>query len=163
MEKLLVVFFCLITPLIAAAGDKGYRIAYEGGSLPGLKAGTSLKIHFELNQLRLVKDKDDFATIPASAITEICYGHSVCRRVSKAVAEGSFAGGTGTPTTLNNPKRQFVGITWAKGDQRGGMAVQCDENDCRSILAALADITGLRAVNSDVMTAKNQPALNASR
>lgn len=163
MKKFIVVFLCLITPLIAAAGDKGYRIAYEGGSLPGLKAGTSLKIFFELNQLRLVKDKDDFATIPASAITEISYGQGVCRRVSEAVAAGSFAGGTGTSTTLNNPKRQFVGITWAKGDRRGGMAVQCDENDCRSILAALADITGLRAVNSGAATAKTHQALDVGR
>jgi hypothetical protein len=44
MKKLLATLFCSIMPLVVAAGDNSYRITYDRGSLPGVKAGTSLSV-----------------------------------------------------------------------------------------------------------------------
>jgi hypothetical protein len=155
MKKSLVILCCIAIPLIAAAGDKGYRISYDGGSLPGVKAGTVLKMYFESNQLRLMKDKEDFMTIPASAITEISHGEDVHRRVGAAVPGSVFTAGLGAPTASSRSRKHLIGITWANGDQKGGLALQCDENDYRHILAALEGMTGLRVVNSEAIAAKN--------
>ena len=40
-------------------------------------------------------------------------------------------------------------MTWADGDQKGGLAVQCDKNDCRGVFARLEGMTGKKAVNSE--------------
>ena len=35
---------------------------------------------------------------------------------------------------LTKSKKHFVGLTWVNGDQKGGLAVQCDKNDYRGVL-----------------------------
>jgi hypothetical protein len=102
-----------------------------------------------------MKDKMEVASIPASAITEISYGQDVHRRVGTAVAVGVFSFGIGALTALSKSKKHFVGLTWANGDQKGGLAMQCDKNDYRGILAALEGVSGKKAVNSEAMTVKN--------
>ena len=44
MKKFLVTLFCISIPLVAVAGDNSYKITYDGRSLPGVKAGTSLSV-----------------------------------------------------------------------------------------------------------------------
>jgi hypothetical protein len=44
MKKFLATLFCISLPLVAVAGDNGYRITYAGGSSPGVKAGTGLSV-----------------------------------------------------------------------------------------------------------------------
>jgi hypothetical protein len=44
MKKLLATLFCIIMPLVAAAGDK--RMTYDRGSLPDVKAGTGLSVPY---------------------------------------------------------------------------------------------------------------------
>ena len=155
MKKFLVVLFCTIMPLMAIAGDNSYKISYDGGTLPDTKAGTGLRMYLESNRVRIVKDKVDLVTIPASAITEISYGQDVHRRVGTAVAVGLVSFGVGALTALSKSKKHFVGLTWANGDQKGGFAMQCDKNDYRGILAGLEGLTGKKAVNSESMTVKN--------
>jgi hypothetical protein len=46
-------------------------------------------------------------------------------------------------------------LTWAIGDTKGGVAMQCDKNDYRGVLAGLEGVTGKKAVNSEAMTVKN--------
>jgi hypothetical protein len=58
-------------------------------------------------------------------------------------------------TALSKSKKHFVGLTWANGDQKGGLAMQCDKNNYRGILAALEGVSGKKAVNSESMTVKN--------
>jgi hypothetical protein len=94
-------------------------------------------------------------TIPASAVTEISYGQDVHRRIGSAVAVGVVTLGVGALMALTKSKKHFVGLTWANGDQKGGLAMQCDKNEYRGILAALEGITGKKAVNSEAMTVKN--------
>ena len=43
----------------------------------------------------------------------------------------------------------------ADGDQKGGLAMQCDKSEYRGILAGLEGITGKKAVDSTTMTVKN--------
>lgn len=94
-------------------------------------------------------------TIPPSAITEISYGQDVHRRVGTAVAVGAFTLGLGALTVLSKSKKHYVGLIWANGDQKGGLALQCDKNDYRGVLAALEGVTGKKAVDSETMTVKN--------
>ncbi len=49
----------------------------------------------------------------------------------------------------------FFGLTWATGETKGGIAMQCDKNDYRGVLAALEGVTGKKDVNSDAMAAKS--------
>ncbi len=158
MKNLFTGLLCTIiltVPRVAVAGDNGYKVNYDGGSFSDLKAGTGLQMYLEPHQIRFVKDKADIATIPASAITEISYGQDVHRRVGTAVAVGIASFGIGALTALSKSKKHFIGLTWANGDQKGGLAIQCDKNNYRGILAGLEGITGKKAVNSETMTVKN--------
>jgi hypothetical protein len=155
MKYALALILCIAMPIALFAGDNSYKVTYDGGSLPETKSGTGLKLFIDANQVRLVRDKADLATIPATAITEISYGQDVHRRVGTAVAVGVFTLGLGALTALSKSKKHFVGITWADGDKKGGLAMQCDKNDYRGILAGLEGISGKKAVDSEAMTVKN--------
>jgi hypothetical protein len=155
MKYALALILCIAMPIALFAGDNSYKVTYDGGSLPETKSGTGLKLFIDANQVRLVRDKADLATIPATAITEISYGQDVHRRVGTAVAVGVFTFGLGALTALSKSKKHFVGITWADGDKKGGLAMQCDKNDYRGILAGLEGISGKKAVDSEAMTVKN--------
>lgn len=119
--------------MLTLAEDAAYKVMYDGGSVPGVKAGTGVKVYIEGNQIRFIKDKKDLAVIPASAVTEISYGQDVHPRVGTAVAVGVFTLGLGALTALSKSKKHFVGLTWANGDQKGGLAMQCDKSDYRGV------------------------------
>lgn len=155
MRRILAVLLCIAIPVVVFAGDNSYKVSYDGGSIPDVKAGTGLKMFIEQNQIRLVKDKTDVAVIPASSVTEISYGQDVHRRVGTAVAVGVFTLGVGALTALSKSKKHYIGLTWADGDKKGGFAMQCDKNDYRGVLAGLEGVTGKKAVNSEAMTVKN--------
>ena len=155
MNKLIAILLCLATPLMAFAGDNGYKVKYDGGSIADAKAGTDMKLIIDSNQVRLLKDKGDVVTIPASAITEISYGQDVHRRIGAAIGLAVISLGIGALMALTKSKKHFVGLTWADGDKKGGFAMQCDKNEYRGVLAGLEGVTGKKAVNSDAMTVKN--------
>jgi hypothetical protein len=155
MKKMMAVILCLAMPLAAFGGDNSYKVTYDGGSLGDAKAGTGMKLFIESNQIRLVKNGSDIATIPAAAITEISYGQDVHRRVGAAIGLAVVSFGIGALMALTKSKKHFVGLTWADGDKKGGFAMQCDKNDYRGVLAGLEGVTGKKAVDSDAMTVKN--------
>ncbi len=155
MKFFLAVVLCIAMPAAMFAADNSYKVTYDGGSITDYKAGTGMKLYIEANQVRFVKDNVEVAKVPASAITEISYGQDVHRRVGTAVAVGVFTLGIGALTALSKSKKHFVGLTWADGDKKGGLAMQCDKNDYRGILAGLEGISGKKAVDSDAMTVKN--------
>ena len=155
MNKLIAILLCLAMPLIAFAGDNGYKVKYDGGSIPDAKAGTDMKFIIDSGQVRLVRDKGEVITIPASAITEISYGQDVHRRIGAAIGLAVISLGIGALMALTKSKKHFVGLTWADGDKKGGFAMQCDKNDYRGLLAGLEGVTGKKAVDSDAMTVKN--------
>ncbi len=155
MNKLVVVLLCFAIPLTVLAGDNGYKVTYDGGSIPDTKAGTGMRLIIDSNQVRLVRDKAEVITIPASAVTEISYGQDVHRRVGAAIGLAVISFGIGALMALTKSKKHFVGLTWANGDKKGGFAMQCDKNDYRGVLAGLEGVTGKKAVDSDAMTVKN--------
>jgi hypothetical protein len=155
MNKFFTVVLCLAMPASVFASDNGYRVTYDGGSVADAKAGTGMKLFIDSNQVRLVREKGDVITIPASAVTEISYGQDVHRRVGAAIGIAVVSFGIGALMALTKSKKHYVGLTWADGDKKGGFAMQCDKNDYRGVLAGLEGVTGKKAVNSDAMTVKN--------
>lgn len=155
MKKLFAILLCLLFPVTAFAGDNGYKIDYDGGSIPNIKAGNNVKLYIEGDKIRVVRDKQEIAVIPAVAVTEISYGQDVHRRVGAAIGIGIFTLGLGALMALTKSKKHFVGLTWDDGGKKGGFAFQADKNDYRGILAGLEGITGKKAVDSDAMTVKN--------
>ncbi|MGA3185759.1 MAG: hypothetical protein ABSF22_01495 [Bryobacteraceae bacterium] len=155
MRNALALLLCALMPASLLAADNGYKVMYDGGSLPDLKAGTGMKLMIDAAQIRLVKDKKEVITIPAASVTEISYGQDVHRRVGAAIGIGIVTLGVGALMALTKSKKHFVGLTWAAGDQKGGFAMQCDKNDYRGVLTGLEGITGKKAVDSAAMTVKN--------
>ncbi len=155
MKNFLAVILCLAIPISVFASENSYKVTYDGGSVPDLKTGTTVKMYIEGNNVKFVKGKNDVLTIPASSITEISYGQDVHRRIGTAVGLAVFSLGIGALTALSKSKKHFVGITWADGDRKGGLAMQCDKNDYRGVLAGLEGVSGKKAVNSDSLTVKN--------
>jgi len=155
MKRLLATVLCITMPLAMSAAENGYKVAYDGGSIPDIKAGVGLKLYIDSNQIRLVRDETNVITIPASAVTEISYGQDVHRRVGAAIGIGVVTLGVGALMALTKSKKHFVGLTWANADQKGGFAMQCDKRDYRGVLTGLEGITGKKAVDSAALTVRN--------
>ena len=71
MKRLVAIFLCILFPVTAFAGDNSFKLAYDGGSINGVKAGTDMKLSIEGNQIRIVSGKGEVVLIPAAAVTEI--------------------------------------------------------------------------------------------
>jgi hypothetical protein len=151
---------CITIPLtVTAASDKApsYKIIYDGGSLPEVKAGNDMKLYIDSDKIRIVKASKEVevVTIPAASVTEISYGQDVHRRVGAAIGLAVVSLGIGALMLLAKSKKHFVGITWANADEKGGIAFQADKSDYRGLLAGLEGITGKKAVDSDALNVKN--------
>ena len=155
MKKLHAFALCFFFPLSVFAGDNGYKVAYDGGSLQNAKAGTNMKLFIEGTNIRIMKDSAEIVTIPAAAVTEISYGQDVHRRVGAAIGVAVVSLGVGALLALTKSKKHYIGITWDDAGKKGGLAFQADKNDYRGLLAGLEGGTGKKAVNSDAMTVKN--------
>jgi hypothetical protein len=119
------------------------------------KAGAGLKLKIAQEKIVFVQDQKEVVSIPTTAVTEISYGQDVHRRVGAAIGLAVVSFGIGALMALTKSKKHYVGLTWADGDKKGGLAMQCDKNEYRGILAALEGVTGKKAVDSDAMTVKN--------
>jgi hypothetical protein len=156
MRKLLALLLCLTFPAAVFAGENGYKIDYDGGSIQDLKPGANVKLYIEANTIRVAsKDGKDLIVVPAASVTEISYGQDVHRRVGAAIGIGVVTFGLGALMALTKSKKHFVGVTWDDGGKKGGFAFQADKNEYRGILAGLQGVTGKKAVDSDTMTVKN--------
>ena len=155
MRQILAVFLCLAVPFSLVAAESGYKVTFDGGSLPDIKAGTGIHMFIERDKVRFTKDGKELVTLPASSITEISYGQDVHRRVGAAIGLALVSFGIGALMALSKSKKHYVGLTWSDGDKKGGLAMQCDKNEYRGILAGLEGISGKRALDSDAMTVKN--------
>ncbi len=156
MRKILALALCFCFPLALFAGETGYKVKYDGGSMTDVKTGANLRLQMTGTEIRLLAGHADLIQeIPASAITEISYGQDVHRRVGAAIGLATVSLGVGALMALTKSKKHYVGLTWAQGNTKGGFAMQCDKTDYRGILTGLEGITGKKAVDSDSMTVKN--------
>jgi hypothetical protein len=152
----LVLCFAIIQVSLAVAKDDGgYKVMYDGGSLPGLKAGKKLTMYIDAKEIRIMEDKTLVATLVPSTVQDISYGQDVHRRVGAAIGLAIISFGIGGLMALTKSKKHYVGLTWATGETKGGFAMQCDKNDYRGVIAGLEGVTGKKAANSDAMTVKN--------
>ena len=149
MRVVLATVLCIAIPVATSAADSGYKIAYDGGSVPDVTVGTRLKLYMDSNKIQLVSDKT-VISIPPSTVTEISYGQDVHRRVGTAIAVGYFTLGLGGLIALTKSKKHFVGLTWINGDQKGGLVMECDKKVYRGVLTGLEGVTGKKAVDSVV-------------
>jgi hypothetical protein len=155
MKRILALLLCVMISTVALGGDSGYRVSYDGGSVQGIKTGASLKADVDSNRIRFTDGNREVLVIPASAVADITYGQDVHRRVGAAIGLAVVSFGVGGLMALTKSKKHFIGLTWADGDKKGGLAIQCDKNDYRGLLAALEGVTGKKATNSETMTVKN--------
>jgi hypothetical protein len=156
MKRTLALFLCLLVPTIVfASSSNGYKVMYDGGSLPNLKTGAKLEMTLGEKDIHFTQNGQEIKVIPAAAITEISYGQDVHRRIGAAIGLAVVSFGVGALMALTKSKKHFVGLTWQDGDKKGGFAMQCDKNDYRGVLAGLEGLTGKKAIDSDAMTVKN--------
>ena len=155
MKQFLAIVLCLSVPAAIFAAETGYKITYDGGSVRNVKAGASMRLFIDEAQVRIYKDKEQIAAIPATAITEISYGQDVHRRVGAAIGLAVISLGIGALMVLAKSKKHFIGVTWDDGGKKGGLAFQSDKNEYRGVLAGLEGISGKKAVNSEALTVKN--------
>jgi hypothetical protein len=155
MRKIFALLFCLLLPAIALAGDTGYKVTYDGGTLQETKAGVGIKLYIEGDKVRFTRDGKDMVIIPVASITEISYGQDVHRRVGTAIGLAVFSLGIGALMLLSKSKKHFIGLTWADGDKKGGLVFQADKTEYRGILTGLEGVTGKKAIDSDAMNVKN--------
>jgi hypothetical protein len=155
MRSFIAMLLCGALNISLFAGDGGYKLKYDGGSLANIKAGQEIKVYIEQDHIRLVQGDATALNLPASAITEISYGQDVHRRVGAAIGLATVSLGVGALMALTKSKKHFIGFTWDDAGKKGGLAFQADKNDYRGVLAGLEGITGKKAVNSDTMTVKN--------
>jgi hypothetical protein len=154
-KRIIAASLCLLIAIPAFAADPVYKVKYDGGSVSDMKSGTGITMSVSSTTIKFFKDKQEIASVPATAITEISYGQDVHRRVGSAVAVGAVTLGVGALMALSKSKKHFIGLTWVDGDKKGGLAMQCDKNEYRGILAGLEGVTGKKAVDSEAMTVKN--------
>ena len=160
VRRFVALLLCLFMPVfasaVAAEPSNSYKVAYDGGSLLGVKSGATTHLVIAEKQIQLLGDKDVvLTTIPVESVTEISYGQDVHRRVGAAIGLAVISFGIGALMALSKSKKHYVGLTWADGDKKGGFAMQCDKNDYRGILLALEGVTGKKTVDTDAMNVKN--------
>src|ERR1700743_2810785 len=156
MKRVLALFLCLlVSTVVLASNSNGYKVLYDGGSLPNIKTGAKLELTLGEKDIHFSEGGQEIKVIPAAAITEISYGQDVHRRIGAAIGLAVVSFGVGALMALTKSKKHFVGLTWQDGDKKGRFAMQCDKNDYRGVLAGLEGLTGKKAVDSDAMTVKN--------
>ena len=155
IQQAVALLLCSLVPIALFAADDGYKVAYDGGSIHDVKAGTDMKLFIDTAQIRLVKGKADIIKIIPATVTEISYGQDVHRRVGAAIGIGVVTLGIGALMALTKSKKHFVGLTWANGEEKGGFAIQCDKSNYRGVISGLEGVTGKKAVDSDALNVKN--------
>src|SRR5260370_8127541 len=107
MKFLMAVVLRLFLPASALAESAGYKVAYDGGSVPQ-KAGTSMYLYIDAKEIRLAQKSEGLATIPASSVTEISYGQDVHRRVGRAIGLAVLSRGTASLIFLPQSNNHFL-------------------------------------------------------
>jgi CxxC motif-containing protein (DUF1111 family) len=155
MKFLLASILCLAVPVTSFAADNTYKVIYDGGSVPELKAGVKTHLSVDSTAIKLTDGKKEIISIAPAAVTDLSYGQDVHRRIGTAIGLAVISLGIGALMAFSKSKKHFIGLTFADGDKKGGFAMQCDKNEYRGILAALEGVTGKKAVDSDAMSVKN--------
>src|SRR5438067_113596 len=108
MKRFVAISLCAVLFSTAIfASDNSYKVTYDGGSIPDMKAGTDMKLYFDASQIKLTKGKAEALKVPTMAITEISYGQDVHRRVGAAIGIGVVTFGLGALMALTKSKKHY--------------------------------------------------------
>lgn len=145
--KLWSVFLLSIALLPPAALAKkaagAYPLTYAGGSLP-----------FDQSKVRAALGKDEVifmqhgqrVTVPAKNITEISCGTEVHRRLGASVLDV-------VPLVhWGESENHYIGVAWTGangGTARAQVLLKLSRSEYREFLAALEQLTGIKAVNTN--------------
>ena len=55
IKTLVALLLCILVPSTGFAADSGYKVVYDGGSIPDTKAGVTLHLHIDADQSDLRK------------------------------------------------------------------------------------------------------------
>jgi hypothetical protein len=86
--KILALLLCFAIVQVSSAvakDDGGYNVMYDGGSLPGLKAGKKLRMYIDAKEIRIMDGKELVTTLVPSTIQDISYDQDVHRRIGAAI------------------------------------------------------------------------------
>src|SRR5580704_2874905 len=111
VKTTIVAMLCCALALASSAND-GYKVIYDGGSIPDIKSGGGMRLHIDQARIRLTTDKSELVSVPPSAVTEISYGQDVHRRVGAAIGLAVVSLGIGALMALTKSKKHFIGLTW---------------------------------------------------
>jgi len=111
MNKFLAMVFCLAMPIAVFAGDNGYKVTYDGGSIPNAKSGSDMKLFIDPNQVQLVRDKGEVVTIPAAAVTRLVMAKMSIGELGAAIGLAVVSLGIGALMALTKLKKHYVGLT----------------------------------------------------
>src|SRR6266436_5389538 len=145
---LLLCFAIVQVSLAVAKDDGGYNVMYDGGSLPGLKAGKKLKMYIEAKEIRIMDGQTLVTTLVPSTVQDISYGQDVHRRIGAAIGLAVVSLGIGGLMALTKSKKHYVDLTCAAGETKGGFVMQCDKKGDRYVTAGIQVVTGKKPVNS---------------
>jgi len=75
VRAMVALLLCFVLPasVFAADATSGYKVTYDGGSLPDSKVGAGMKLVIKDNNVTFLKDSTQVISVPASSITEISY------------------------------------------------------------------------------------------
>ncbi len=129
--------------LVLAAGEPGLRTQFIGGTLPGVKPKSSVRIDFTATDALGVRFEKASLRIDYRKINTFEYGQTVSRRYAAAILISPVL-------LLSKARKQFVTIGFLDdaGAQQA-LVIRVEKGDIRSVLASLEARTGRRVEYTD--------------
>lgn len=143
MRKSIAVLACGITVCLAAAGDRGFRTEFVGGTLAEISKGSGAHLDLTGADALVVRTEHREFLLEYRKIHTLEYGQNVSRRYAEAVLISPLL-------LLSKSRKHFVtiGYTDPAGDQQA-MVFRVRKGDIRSVLAGLEARTGRRVEYQD--------------
>ena|ERR1051325_5402599 len=143
-KKLLVVFVCGAVAAYAE-GNTFTKVRYNGGSVASTVNpkdwGNTLKVTPEAITL-VLKDQNK-VEIPPKTVTSLSYGQEAHRRVGTMIALAVLVAPVALFGLLHKTRLHYIGVQYKMPDgKNGGILLQGDKDNYRSMLVALQGVTG---------------------
>jgi hypothetical protein len=140
--KLYLLVVLVLSPLLKA-GDIGSRVLYVGGTVPGVRSKSDLRIDLLQDDALKVSAKGSSFLVPYKDVNTLEYGMRVSRRYVEAVLI--------SPLFLVAKKKTHfltIGYTDQEGRQQA-MILQVGKEEIRPLLVSLEARTGRRVEYQD--------------
>src|SRR5947209_9568201 len=128
----------LVVPLMLMAGDAGSRAQYVGGTFPGLKSNSDIRVEFGQDDFLKVSGHRQSFEIPYKDVTNLEYGLRMSRRYVEAVLISPLF-------LVAKKKTHFLTIEYSDQDGRNqAMVLRVGKDDIGPLLVSLEARTGRR-------------------